>query len=120
MLRVPASAEEPTFGDTINISFRQWLTSSSADRNEWARRRNAASGAAAAGQRHQAAARYEQNRSQQRTTQTRPLPADRNERTLGRLLRVNLWLSSFALAGYLIAMVIFLAIAAAVIWLLLA
>jgi len=42
MFRVPANAENPSFDDTFAVSTRRWLTSSAADRTEWARRRNAA------------------------------------------------------------------------------
>lgn len=42
MFRVPSSATAPTFDDVFKVSFGRWLTSSKADRVEWARRRNAA------------------------------------------------------------------------------
>lgn len=42
MFRVPNSADNPTYDDTFKVGFWRWLTSSAADRKEWARRRNAA------------------------------------------------------------------------------
>lgn len=51
MFRVPSSHANPTFDETFNVGFFRWLTSRSADRHEWTRRRNAAARLAAANQR---------------------------------------------------------------------
>jgi hypothetical protein len=45
-MRVPSSADNPTYDETFKVGFWRWLTSSKADRVEWARRRNAATVAA--------------------------------------------------------------------------
>lgn len=50
MFRVPRDAAQPTFDSTIKIGFWKWLSSSKADRTEWARRRNAAAKFAATNQ----------------------------------------------------------------------
>ena len=42
MFRVPVDGDNPTFDDTFKVGFGKWLTSSAAERKEWARRRNAA------------------------------------------------------------------------------
>jgi hypothetical protein len=42
MIRVPVSAERPTFDDTFKVSTLKWLKSSQAERDEWARRRDVA------------------------------------------------------------------------------
>lgn len=41
MFRVPRDPHNPTLADSERIGFFRWLTSSKADRKEWARRRNA-------------------------------------------------------------------------------
>lgn len=41
-MRVPADPDNPTFDTTFKVGFMRWLTSSAAERKEWARRRNAA------------------------------------------------------------------------------
>lgn len=50
MFRVPANPDNPTFNNTIKIGLWRWLTSSAADRKEWARRRNVAAKTAQANQ----------------------------------------------------------------------
>lgn len=42
MFRVPRSPISPTFDDTFTVSFWQWLTSTKAERADWAARRNCA------------------------------------------------------------------------------
>ena len=42
MFRVPVDGDNPTFDDTFKVGLGKWLTSSAAERKEWARRRNAA------------------------------------------------------------------------------
>lgn len=42
MFKVPTDADNPSYDSTFTVSFRQWLTSSAADRKEWQRRKNAA------------------------------------------------------------------------------
>lgn len=54
MFRVPANPDAPTFDDTFTVGFGKWLTSSAAERKEWARRRNAAARLAASRQRQRA------------------------------------------------------------------
>jgi hypothetical protein len=61
MLRVPVNAARPTFDETVKVGFFSWLTSSRADRQEWARRRNAAAKAARVNQNARAAAVIEQS-----------------------------------------------------------
>jgi hypothetical protein len=46
MMRVPVNADSPSFDHVMKISFWRWLTSSSVERREWVRRRNAAAQAA--------------------------------------------------------------------------
>jgi hypothetical protein len=46
MVRVPVNAARPTFDETVKVGVFHWLTSSRADRQEWARRRKAAAQAA--------------------------------------------------------------------------
>ncbi len=53
-MRVPVSAEHPSFDYTTKIGFWRWLTSSAADRKEWARRRNAAAKTAQGNQQQRA------------------------------------------------------------------
>lgn len=59
MFRVPSNPQHPTFDDTFNVGFFQWLTSKKPDRLEWQRRRNAAAKLA---QRNQVAWAAEQER----------------------------------------------------------
>jgi hypothetical protein len=66
MFRVPVDAAAPTFDATFKVGWWRWLTSSRADRVEWARRRNAAAQLAGANLRQrtstaaaEAKARYE-------------------------------------------------------------
>ena len=54
MFRVPVDGDNPTFDDTFKVGFGKWLTSSAAERKEWARRRNAAARLAASRQRQRA------------------------------------------------------------------
>jgi hypothetical protein len=42
LLRVPASAEHPSFDQLERVTFWRWLTSSKSDRLEWTRRRKLA------------------------------------------------------------------------------
>lgn len=53
-MRVPSDADNPTFDQTFNVGFTQWLTSKAAERKEWARRRNAAAQTAARNQNQRA------------------------------------------------------------------
>jgi hypothetical protein len=46
MFCVPVNAARPTFAETVKVGVFHWLTSSRADRQEWARRRKAAAQAA--------------------------------------------------------------------------
>jgi hypothetical protein len=46
MVRVPVNAARPTFDETVKVGVFSWLTSSRADRQEWARRHRAAAEAA--------------------------------------------------------------------------
>jgi hypothetical protein len=41
-MRVPTDPTNPTYDQTFTVGFWRWLTSSAAERKEWARRRNAA------------------------------------------------------------------------------
>lgn len=50
MFRVPSDPDSPSFDQTFKVGFWRWLTSSGADRKEWARRRNLAAKAAQRGQ----------------------------------------------------------------------
>ena len=61
MFRVPLNAARPTFDETVKVGVFNWLTSSRADRQEWARRRNAAAKAARVNQNARAAAVIEQS-----------------------------------------------------------
>lgn len=45
-MRVPTDPTSPTFDSTYKVGFMKWLTSSKAERQEWARRRNTAAQAA--------------------------------------------------------------------------
>jgi len=42
MFRVPSDPHNPTYDATFKVGFMRWLTSSGAERREWARRRNTA------------------------------------------------------------------------------
>lgn len=50
MFRVPSDAAAPSFDQTFKVGFMQWMTSSKADRDEWAMRRNIAARLAQANQ----------------------------------------------------------------------
>ncbi len=61
MFRVPLNAARPTFDETVKVGVFNWLTSSRADRQEWARRRNAAAKAARVSRNARAAEVIEQS-----------------------------------------------------------
>ena len=50
MFQVPEDFETPTFDHTFKVGFVRWLKSTKAEREEWARRRNAAAAEAKEGQ----------------------------------------------------------------------
>lgn len=142
MFRVPKDADNPTFDDTFKVSLWRHLTSTGAERKEWVRRRNAAARLPGENKRRRAAARLEEAQArarQQRETRVdaersraaapagqvppqpaaaSPDPLDRSLRTLGRLARVQLWLSTIELAAYALILLVVLAVCGVIGWLL--
>lgn len=130
-MRVPADPQNPTFDNTIKVSFGRWFTSSAADRREWTRRRKAATKVAnaAGGPAHHAAVDSRRQRLAERYPAQQPqvrhaaqppaaVPVDPTMRTVTRLAKVQLWLTTIQLAVVLVPLIIVLVIIVAVVWIL--
>lgn len=115
MFRVPADPANPSFDHVVSIGFGRWLTSSGADRREWARRRNAAAAAARSGQQTSVAAAVPRPAPAPVHTVTRVV-VDRDQQRLRWLARVSLWLASIELGVYVLALVAFVAVTVVVLW----